>query len=77
MPAWTSELQLLADVIIRALVAAVGHGRFWSLLGKQPVPGYSFLVAGAIILAALPAMLPTAKNEYRVTAVPLASIAAL
>lgn len=77
LPAWATHLQLAFDFVMVGLVAAVGHGRFWRLSGKQPEAGYALLVAGAILMALLPAMLPTTKGHYHALAWPLAAVIAL
>lgn len=77
LPDWAIDLQRVFDILMVGLVATVGRGRFWRLSGKQPEAGYSLLIAGAVLLAALPAMLPTAKGHYHEMAWPLAAIIAL
>lgn len=71
LPAWAWFAQVLFDIVILALVAALGHGRFWRWSGPQPDRPYATIVAGAVLSAALPAMLPPAQTHYWVGALPL------
>ena len=52
----------------------LGRGRFWNWSGSQPDRPYAILVAGAVILAALPAILPVAQPHYWAQAAPLFAV---
>jgi len=64
LPQWAHMLQLAFDVVIVGLIVALGRGRFWNWSKRQPDNGYAILVAGAVIWAVLPAMLPVAQPHY-------------
>jgi peptidoglycan/LPS O-acetylase OafA/YrhL len=60
--------------MIVGVVAVLGRGRFWNWSNKQPDRPYAILVAGAVILAALPAMLPVAQPHYWAQTAPLFAV---
>ena len=74
LPAWAQALQLAFDLAVVGLVAVLGRGRFWNWSGSQPERPYAILVAGALLLAALPAILPVAQPHYWAQAAPLLTI---
>jgi glycosyl transferase family 87 len=71
LPGWVSTLQLLFNTGVIAAVVVLGRGGFWNLRGTQPASGYAMLLAGAVLSAAIPLMIPFAKNNYVTFAVPL------
>jgi hypothetical protein len=71
LPLWAARTQLIANLAIIAGVAIAGHGRFWRLSRIQPPGSYPIMIAGALLIAALPAMLPTAQTHYWTQALPL------
>ena len=74
LPAWAQALQLVFDLAVIGLVVVLGRGRFWNWSGSQPERPYAILVAGALLLAALPAILPVAQPHYWAQAAPLLTI---
>ena len=74
LPAWAQALQLVFDLAVVGLVAVLGRGRFWNWSGSQPEGPYAILIAGALLLAALPAILPVAQPHYWAQAAPLLTI---
>ena len=62
------------NAAVVALVVFVGRGGFWNFRGPQPANGYAVLVAGAILSAALPLMIPSAGPQYVTVAVPLMTV---
>jgi hypothetical protein len=74
LPGWVSALQLLFNAGVIAAVVIFGRGGFWNLRGAQPARGYPILLAGAILCAAIPLMIPFAKNAYVAFAVPLMGV---
>jgi hypothetical protein len=74
LPIWAEYSQYAFDLLILLLIAAAGHQRFWRLRGPQPDAPYAILLAGAILFAALPAMLPVARPHYWAQALPLVAI---
>ena len=74
LPEWARVLQLAFDLVIVGLIVVLGRGRFWNWSSSQPDRPYAILVAGAVILAALPAMLPVAKPHYWAMAAPLFAV---
>jgi Glycosyltransferase family 87 len=75
LPPWASIVQFAFNVTVLAAVAVLGRGGFWHLRGAQPAAGYLLLVAGAVLLAAIPLMIPFAGSPYVTTAVPLMAVA--
>jgi len=55
-------------------IVYVGRGGFWNVRGPQPADGYPVLVAGAVLSAALPLMIPSAGPQYVTVAVPLMTV---
>ena len=49
-------------------------GGFWNVRGPQLADGYPVLVAGAVLSAALPLMIPSAGPQYVTVAVPLMTV---
>ena len=74
LPEWAQMLQLVFDFVILGLVVALGRGRFWHWSSRQPDRPYAILVAGAVLFAALPAMLPVAQHHYWAHAAPLFAV---
>jgi len=74
LPAWAEYSQLAFDIFIPLAIAAVGHRRFWRLRGPQPFAPYAILTAGALLSAALPAMLTVARPHYWALQMPLVAI---
>ncbi len=74
LPDWAAYSQYAVDLLIVLAIAAAGYRRFWRLKGPQPNAAYAMLVAGAILLAALPAMLPVATPHYWAQGIPLVAI---
>jgi hypothetical protein len=74
LPAWASRVQLGADAVLLSLLVWAGHRRFWSRSNPQPAGTYPQLVAGAIIMAMLPLMLPTSQPNYWAQAMPLVGV---
>jgi hypothetical protein len=74
LPEWVQVLQLVFDVVIVGLIAGLGRGRFWDWSSKQPDRPYAILVAGAVILAVMPAMLPVAQPHYWAQSAPLFAV---
>jgi hypothetical protein len=74
LPPWASIIQFVFNVAVLAAVAVLGRGGFWNLRGAQPAAGYPLLVAGAVLLAAIPLMIPFAGSPYVTTAVPLMAV---
>jgi len=71
LPGWVFALQLLFNAGVIAAVVVLGRGGFWNWRGAQPALGCSMLLAGAVLSAAIPLMIPFAKNNYVTFAVPL------
>lgn len=74
LPEWAEYCQYAVDLLIVLAIAAAGYRRFWGLKGPQPNAPYAILIAGAILLAALPAMLPVATPHYWAQEIPLVAI---
>jgi hypothetical protein len=74
LPTWASLAQYLFDMFVVGAVAIFGRGGFWNWCGAQPTAGYPTLVAGAVLLAAMPLMISVAKPNYVTFAVPLMAV---
>jgi hypothetical protein len=74
LPNWASAVQYLLDAALVASVALLGYGGFWNLRRLQPAKGYSLLVAGAVLFAAVPLMISVAKPNYVVFVLPLLAL---
>lgn len=74
LPAWADAAQWVFDAVFFVALVIAGHRRFWSLRSPQPDAPYAVLIAGALLLAALPAMLPVAQSHYWTQAMPLIAI---
>jgi hypothetical protein len=74
LPPWASLAQYLFDAIVVAAVAVAGRGGIWNWRGAQPAAGYPILVAGAVLLAAVPLMISVAKPNYVTFALPLMAV---
>jgi hypothetical protein len=74
LPAWAGYAQYVFDLLIVVLIAGVGYRRFWRARGPQPNSPNAILLAGAILFAALPAMLPVARPHYWAQEIPLVAI---
>ncbi len=57
-----------------ATLVALGNGGFWNFRGPQPSAAYPLLVAGAVLLAAIPLMIPFGKPQDITYAVPLVAV---
>jgi hypothetical protein len=64
LPEWAQIVQLVFDFVVLGLVVVLGRGKFWQWSSMQPDRPYAILVAGAVLFAALPAMLPVAQHHY-------------
>ena len=60
LPQWASVVQFAFNAAVVAVVVVLGRGGFWSVRGPQPADGHPILVAGAVLSAALPLMIPSA-----------------
>jgi hypothetical protein len=74
LPQWASDIQFVFNVAVVAAIVYVGRGGFWNVRGPQPADGYPVLVAGAVLSAALPLMIPSAGPQYVTVAVPLMTV---
>ncbi len=74
LPGWARRAQIGFDLLALAAIAAAGHRRFWRLRGPRPDAAYAGLIAGAILIGALPAMLPFAELHYWLLSTPLLAI---
>jgi hypothetical protein len=74
LPQWASDVQFAFNTAVVAAVVLLGRGGFWNVRGPQPADGYPVLVAGAILSAALPLMIPSAGPQYVTVAVPLMTV---
>jgi Glycosyltransferase family 87 len=74
LPQWASDVQFAFNAAVVAAVVFVGRGGFWNIRGPQPADGYPLLVAGAVLSAALPLMIPSAGPQYVTVAVPLITV---
>jgi len=74
LPFWATAIQYLFDTAVVAAVTILGRGGFWNLRERQPARGYPLLIAGAVLLAAMPLMLQTAKPNYITLAMPLMAV---
>jgi hypothetical protein len=64
LPQWASDIQFVFNVAVVAAIVYLGRGGFWNVRGPQPADGYPVLVAGAVLSAALPLMIPSAGPQY-------------
>jgi hypothetical protein len=74
LPQWASIVQFAFNAIAVAAIVFVGRGGFWSLRTPQPADRYPVLVAGAVLSATLPLMIPSAGPQYVTVAVPLMTV---
>jgi hypothetical protein len=74
IPGWASAVQYVFDAALLATLVALGNGGFWNFRGPQPVAAYPLLVAGAVLLAAIPLMIPFGKPQDITYAVPLVAV---
>ena len=74
LPQWAHAVQLAFDLVIVGLFVALGRGRFWNWSRRQPDSPYAILVAGAVVYAVLPAILPVAQPHYWAQAAPLFTV---
>jgi hypothetical protein len=74
LPGWASNFQFLFNAVTVASVVILGRGGFWNGRGAQPAGGYPLLVAGAILSAAIPLMIPSAGPQYVTVAIPLTAV---
>ena len=74
LPQWASDIQFVFNAAVVAAIVYLGRGGFWNIRGPQPTDGYPVLVAGAVLSAALPLMIPSAGPQYVTVAVPLMTV---
>jgi hypothetical protein len=74
LPGWAYTIQYIFDIGFVVAIAAVGHGRFWTLRGPQPSAGATLLIAGAVLIGAIPLMISVAKPHYITLALPLVAV---
>jgi glycosyl transferase family 87 len=74
LPVWAEYAQYAFDLLLLLLIAAAGYRRFWGPGRPQPDAPYAILLGGAILFAALPAMLPVAEPHYWAQALPLVAM---
>jgi hypothetical protein len=74
LPQWASDIQFVFNVAVVGAIVYVGRGGFWNVRGPQPADGYPVLVAGAVLSAARPLMIPSAGPQYVTVAVPLMTV---
>ena len=74
LPRWASDVQFAFNAAVVAAIAFLGRGGFWNFRSPQPADGYPVLVAGAVLSAALPLMIPSAGPQYVTVAVPLMTV---
>jgi hypothetical protein len=74
LPTWARLAQYAFDLAVLLAVSGAGYRRFWRLKGAQPDAPYATLIAGAILAASLPAILPVARPHYWALAIPLVTI---
>lgn len=72
LPIWASVVQCLFDVGIIAAIAILCLGGVWNWRGAQPAK--PLLVAGAVLIAAIPLLVPVAKPNYLAFVVPLIGV---
>ena len=74
LPAWASISQYVFDAGLIAAVAVLGRGGSWDWRSPQPASAYPLLVAGAVLVAAMPIMITLAKPNYVTLEVPLLGV---
>jgi hypothetical protein len=74
LPRWASLAQFAFNIAVVVAVVLCGRGGFWNLRGPQPAAGYPVLVAGAVMFAAVPLMIPFAGPQYATYAIPLMGV---
>ena len=74
LPQWASNIQFAFNAAVVVAIVLVGRSGFWRLRGPQPPEPYPVLVAGAVLSAALPLMVPSAGPQYVTVAVPLMTV---
>ena len=74
LPQWASVVQFAFNATAVAAIVFVGRGGFWNVRSPQPTDRYPVLVAGAVLSAALPLMIPSAGPQYVTVAVPLMTV---
>jgi Glycosyltransferase family 87 len=74
LPQWASAIQFIFNAFAVAAIVLIGRGGFWTMRAPQPADGYPTLVAGSILAATLPLMIPSAGPQYVTVAVPLMTI---
>ena len=72
LPIWASVVQCLFDVGIIAAIAILCLGGVWNWRGAQPAK--PLLVAGAVLIAAVPLLVSVAKPNYLAFVVPLIGV---
>jgi len=74
LPQWASAIQFAFNAVVVAVVVVLGRGGFWTIRSPQPAKAYPVFVAGAVLSAALPLMIPSAGPQYVTVAVPLMTV---
>jgi hypothetical protein len=74
LPSWASAIQFAFNAAVVLAVLILGRGKFWELRDPQPPNGYPFLVAGAVLFAAMPLMISFAGPQYATYALPLMAV---
>jgi hypothetical protein len=69
LPQWASNVQFVFNAAVVVAIVLIGRNGFWRLRGPQPPEPYPVLVAGAVLSAALPLMVPSAGPQYVTVAV--------
>ena len=74
LPAWATYVQYGFDLVVVFAISIAGYGRFWRLTAPQDAARYPILLAGALLMAVLPAMLPVATPHYWTFQIPLVAM---
>ena len=74
LPQWASNVQFAFNAAVVVAIVLIGRSGFWRLRGPQPPEPYPVLVAGAVLSAALPLMVPSAGPQYVTVALPLMTV---
>jgi hypothetical protein len=71
LPAWATYVQYGFDLAVPLAIAIAGYGRFWRLTARRDaVLRYPVLLAGALLMAAL----PVARPHYWMLQIPLVAM---
>jgi Glycosyltransferase family 87 len=74
LPAWATYVQYGFDLVVVFAISIAGYGRFWRLTAPQDAARYPILLAGALLMAVLPAMMPVATPHYWTFQIPLVAM---